>query len=330
MNDIRNPGTFYAAFPLIESLLNNREFVQAHLIAETVYDMTSHPSRYIDIPEDKHQYFLAQSAHYFARASLQLARNVGIAPEEKQKVGKKTTALAREAIEIHTRLQGIDSIQVVTDMELLAKVIHYFNDEYDDEILRLIYQAISIRSRVEGSSSLDMAFSIQDLGNTYAQRANRARAAKDQVLFVANGELALPHLVEAARIFRAVNRVDKADKVMQVVAQIEGFISKVKPNLSLVTHGSPDIQPLITADNSSDVNDKSSSSLSMNVVSEVAPQNEWSVECHKPLRAEESELSMPIDENEGCRQVIIHFFIPKYTLIYLLPHPHTPRILWRN
>ena len=193
-NFMRNPGMIWAAFPLIDSLLRNNEFVQAHLIASTVYEMTMHPTNN-DIPGDLQQPYLAQAACHLARATAELAQSGAISPEEKQKAGKEAIALARKALEIHTQLYNDEG--VVQYLGVLANVLNCFNDSDDDEAIHLYEQVIAIYSRLEGSSSVNVALNIENLGSAYLYRVNRAQNANDLDRQLANLELALPHYREA-------------------------------------------------------------------------------------------------------------------------------------
>ena len=56
-----------------------------------------------------------------------------------------------------------------------------------------------------------MAVAEYKLGETYSKRANRAHAGNDFDQFVANLTLVISHFREAARIYRALGRVDEAD-----------------------------------------------------------------------------------------------------------------------
>ena len=225
---MRHPGMINAAFPLIDSLLRNNEFVQAHLIARTVYEMAMYPTNN-DIPGHLQQPYLAHASRYFARATTQLAQSGGIPPEEKQKAGKEAIALARKALEIDTQLHGAENEQVAEDMSALAKILDYFNDiDDDDEAIRLFEQVIAIECRVQGSSSLNVAVNKQNLGCAYIKRAIRAVDANDLNRQLANWELAVPHYREAVRIYRAVNHVDKADYAAQTGTQIEEEIRETR------------------------------------------------------------------------------------------------------
>ena len=89
-------------------------------------------------------------------------------------------------------------------------------------------QAKAIYARVQGSSSPNVAVSGRNLGVAYRDRANRARAAHDLDRAVANLELALPFYRESARIYRAINRVDRIDDSFRCVANVEAEILRIR------------------------------------------------------------------------------------------------------
>ena len=223
MNHIRNPGSIEAALGLIQSCLHNEEYEDAEHYARhamfMINDMTDN-----FIPSDQRPRFLADASRYLALAIYHLARTGGILPEDKQKAGEEAIALAREALEIHTQLHGAESSRVASGMNALADILDYFNDVDDDEIPRLHEQSVAITNRVEGSSSPNVAAGEGNLGLAYKNRARRALAANDVDRCTANLELALPHLREAVRIYRANNHVDDADRNQRTVAQVEEMI----------------------------------------------------------------------------------------------------------
>ena len=220
MNHMRHPGSMEAALALIQSCLHNDEFEDAEHYARhamfMINDMTDN-----FIPSDQRSKFLADASYWLARATYELAKAGGIPPEEKQKAGEEAIALARQALEIHTRLFGIEDPAVASDMNALANALGYFHDVDDDEVLRLMEQAIAIIRRIEGNSSINVAASLDGLGIAYNKRARRAHAAMDIDRCIANLELALPHFVEASRIFRVNNHVHSADETLQTIAGIE-------------------------------------------------------------------------------------------------------------
>ena len=219
-------GAIDAAFFLIQSCMNNKEFADAHLYASTLYEIINHKHDN-KIPDDQRQRYIAQGAYYLANATLKLARTGGIPPGEKQKTGQEAIALARRALEIHTQLFGTEDVKVANDMSILAELLEYFNDGDEDEILRLFEQSIAIHARVFGSSSVSVAVGEGKLGDAYYNRAKRARAAKDLDREQANLELALPHFRESGRIFRAIDRVELADSVAQYAVVIEEQLRQV-------------------------------------------------------------------------------------------------------
>ena len=220
MNQIRNPGSITAALGLIRSCINNGEYEDAEHYARhamfMINDMTDN-----FIPSDLRPQFLAEGSRYLAMAIYKLAEAGGIPPDDKQKAGEEAIALARQALQIRTQVHGTESAKVALSIGLLADILDYFNDVDDDEILRLHEQANAIISRVEGSSSLNVAVGEKNMGSSYYNRAKRAHAANDPDREQANLELALPHFRESARIYRAINRVDKADEALRHIAVVE-------------------------------------------------------------------------------------------------------------
>ena len=226
MNHMRNPRSIRAALGLIQSCLHNKEYEDAEHYARhamfMINDMTDN-----FIPSDERPQFLADGSYWLAQASLRLAMAGGIPPEGKQKAGEEVIALAHQALEIHTHLHGIGSIDVAADMTTLAEALDYFNNVDDDQILRLHEQSIAITSRTEGSSSVNVGSGEGNLGAAYINRARRAEATNDLDRRMANLELALPRYREALRIFRANNNVDTADKALRNIAKIEENIRQV-------------------------------------------------------------------------------------------------------
>ena len=226
MNQMRNPGSINAAFLLIQSCIHSNEFEDAEHYARhamfMINDMTDN-----FIPSNQRPQLLSSGSYLLARAMFLFAQDGGIPPEEKQKAGEEAIALARQALEIHTRLHGAESSNVAADMTVLADVLDYFNDVDDDEIPRLYQRTNDINRRVEGSSSANVAVGEKNLGIAYANRARRAQAANDLDRALANLELSLIHHREAARIFRVNNRMKDADAALCVAALTEENIRQV-------------------------------------------------------------------------------------------------------
>ena len=221
MNHLRNPGSMTAALALIQSCLHNKKFEDAEHYARHAYFMIAEMTDNF-IPADQRQMFLARASYYLAVAIFHLAQAGGIPPEEKQKAGEEAITLAREALKIQIQLDGAKSSKVASAMGTLASALDYFNNVDDDEILRLLEQAIATYRRVEGSSSYNVAVHEDKLGCVYANRAIRARKVQDLDRCLSNYELALPHFRESARIYRAINHVDSAaDAVLGNIAKIE-------------------------------------------------------------------------------------------------------------
>ena len=227
MNHLRNPGSMRAALNLIQSCIHNEEYEDAERYARHAYFMIAEMTDNF-IPADDQQWFLAYVSYYLALAIHGLALAGGIPPEQKQKAGEEAIGLARKALEIHTQLFGIENADVAADMGTFATVLDYFNDVDDDEVLRLQQQAIAIISRVEGSSSVNVAVNVNQLGIAYINRANRAQAVNDLDSAVANSELALTHFREAARIFRDDNHVSNAEAVLRRIAGAEEAVRNIR------------------------------------------------------------------------------------------------------
>ena len=218
-----HPPAIRASFSLIESCLHNKEYVDAELYARTTWE-TITLSRDSHIPDNRRHWFTAQGAYYLAFAMLELAKNGGdIPPEGNQAVGQEAIGLARRALEIRTQLYGNEDSVVAAATLLRARTLDYFNEDNDveEEVIRLIEQAMAITARVEGSSTVNVGVGENNLGDAYRKRATRARAANDLDRVLANLELALPHYREALRIFRAVDRLDAADESARSIVEVE-------------------------------------------------------------------------------------------------------------
>ena len=226
MNQMRNPGSIYAAFGLIQSCLHNNEFEDAEHYARhamfMINDMTDN-----FIPSDQRPKFLAEGSYYLSRAIRRLAQAGGIPPAEKQKAGEEAIELARQALKLHTQVCGAESTEVAADIIVLADALDYFNDVGDDEILRLIEQSTAFYSRVEGSSSSNVAACKNQLGGVYSSRAKRAVAVNDLDRCLANLEMALPHFREAVLIYGTNNHVDKANNALRNITRTEENMRQV-------------------------------------------------------------------------------------------------------
>ena len=214
-------GAIIAALALIESCIFNKEFADARLYASTLNGIINH--KYDNkIPEVKRQEYIARGAHHHAKAILYLALNGGIPPAEKQKAGQETIALARKALEIHTQLLGGNDNADVCDVKgILADALDHFNDDDGEEVLRLHEQALSGYSRLQGSSSYNVAVSTHKIASLYSQRAINAAAAKDLDRHSENIKLSIPYFREASRIYRAVGYMDDAEETAQFAASYE-------------------------------------------------------------------------------------------------------------
>ena len=227
MNQMRNPGSIHAALRLIQSCIHNKRYEDAESYARHAMFMINEMADNF-IPAEQQSQFLADGSYYLAEAILKLTVAGGIPPEEKQKAGEEAITLARQALEIHTQLHGTESDEVASDMQSLAGILDHFNNVDDDEILRLHEQAIAIISRVQGNPSYNVATGENQLGYSYGNRSHKAYAANDLDRCMANFELSLPHHREAVRIFRVINDVDNADKVLRTVTKVEERIRMLR------------------------------------------------------------------------------------------------------
>ena len=235
--NMRHYGMLNAAFPLIDGLMNNHEYEQAALIAGTAHEMIINDTDNI-IPEEYRQQFLAEASGYLAQSTLRLAQSGGIAPDKKQKAGEEAIVHARKALEIDIQFFGTESDKTAVNMGSLANVLMYFKSFDDDEVLGLLQQAIAIYSRVQGSLSPNVAVGGNHLGSLYRSRADGARIANDLDRCMANLELSLSHYREAARIFTAINHVDRADRATQRVAEVERnlLLTRMQMEVSAATN----------------------------------------------------------------------------------------------
>ena len=219
-------GAINAALYLIESCIQNNEYADAHLYASTLYEIINHKHDN-KIPDDQRQRFIAKGAYYLALTTLRLAQDGGIPAEKKQKAGQEAIALARRALEIHTQLYGTENNDVGSDMVVLAEILDYFNGGDDEEIFRLLEQAKAILAQVQGSLSSNVALIEYKLGKAYYSRATSALRANDRDHAQANLELALPRYREVARIYRVINRVDRADEAAQRAVEVEELLRQL-------------------------------------------------------------------------------------------------------
>ena len=221
-----DPPAIDAAFALIQSCMNCYEYADAHLYASTLWEIINHKNDN-KIPDNQRQEYTAKGAYHLATAMLRLAKAGGIPLAEKQQTGQEAITLARRALEIHTQMYGIESNATSNNMVVLAEALDYFNNDGDDEVLRLFEQSIASDTRLFGSSSVNVAIGEEKLGVAYFNRAGRASGANDLDRQVTNLELTLPHYREAARIYRSVNRMDEAERVSQKIESVEERLRQV-------------------------------------------------------------------------------------------------------
>ena len=225
-NFMRNPRTVEASFPLIDSLIKNRELAQAKLIAGTVYEMVMHPMSH-DIPENLQQPLLATAAIYLADTIYRLDGAGEIPFEEKKKAGEEAISLARKAVEVAIQQFGAESEQFLQNVDTLARLLDHFNDFDDDEALRLFEESKVIYVRKQGNTSLNVAAGEENLGRLYNNRARRALAARDVDRTTANLVLARTHFLEAARVFRINNHTEKANTAAKNASNCDDNIAKL-------------------------------------------------------------------------------------------------------
>ena len=223
-----HPPAILAGFAVIESCIHNKEFFDAVLYARTTWE-TLTLSRDSHIPDNQRDWFIAQGAHFLAKAIKSFAQYGDMPAEEQKKAGVEAIMRSRRALEIDTQLYGAESIKIAEDMTLIAQILDFFDHVDNDEVLRLNEQSKAIFARVQGSLSTNVAAVETNLAAVHRNRANRAYAAHDLDRCVANFELALPHAAhdldrcvvnfelalphfrEAARIYRAINLMGMAD-----------------------------------------------------------------------------------------------------------------------
>ena len=226
-------GAIQAAFALIDSCIH-KELDDAVLYASTLYEIINHKHDN-KIPDDQRQRYIATGAFFLGQATLQLAKNGGIPAEGIQKAGQGAILLVRRALEIHTRLHGTEDDRVANDMCVLAEALDFFNGDGDDEALRLFERSKSIYARLYGSLSVNIAVIEQTLGLVHYKSAKRAHDVNDLERHVTNLNLALSHFVEAARIYRAINRIELADNnVQKVEEQLRNYSD---PRIAATTAG---------------------------------------------------------------------------------------------
>ena len=219
-------GAIDAAFALIQSCMNNQEFVDAHLYASTLWEIINHKHDN-KIPDNQRHEYIAKGAYHFAEATLGLVGAEGIPPAEKQKAGQEAITLARKALEMYTEQLGNESETVANAKLVLAELLDCINDVDDDEVLRLFEQAISCHVRVFGRESVSVAISENKLGVGFYNRAMRAHPGSGVHREQTNLQLSLTHLRESARIFRAIGRIDMVGHAAQIVVRVEDQLRRL-------------------------------------------------------------------------------------------------------
>ena len=219
-------GAIDASFCLIHSCINNNKFADAALYARTLWETINDKSSNNHIPENERQPYIANGAKCLAEATLALAESGTLSVREKQRAGIDAVWFARKALEVRTQLYGSESDDVAIDMGVLASVLDYFNDVDDDETVELYQKSTAITARVQGRMSPNTAAGELNLASTYQNRARRALNTDAHDREVTNLELALPHYREAARIYRNINRADKADKAVRAAINVEEWLQR--------------------------------------------------------------------------------------------------------
>ena len=229
MNHLRNPGSINAAFALIQSCIHNNKYERAeHYARHAIFMINDMTDNFI--PSDQRSKFLAEASYYLALTTFRSAQAGGILPEGKQNAGEEAVALARQALELHTQLDGTGRTAVANSMSVLADLLDFFNDVDDDEVTRLYEQAISICRRAEGRSSVNVGVAENKLGRAYGNRARRALAIKDLDRYMTNLQMALPHFRNAYRILQANNNIDRASHALRNIATVEEEIRQLRIN----------------------------------------------------------------------------------------------------
>ena len=227
MNHLRHPGSMNAALALIESCLHNKQYDDAERYARHAYFMIAEMTDNF-IPSEQQPQFLARVSYHLAQAIFCLTKAGGIPREGKQKAGEEATKFARQALEIHTQLHGTESTEVAISAGVLADVLSYFSIVDDNEVFRLLEQAIATFRRVEGNSSSNVAIHENKIGSAYVDRANRATLANNLDHRLLNLELALPHCREALRIFKAINlETQDSDAIQRNITIVEESIRRI-------------------------------------------------------------------------------------------------------
>ena len=245
MNHMRNPGSMRAALGLIQSCIHNDEYEDAvrygHHAMFMINEMTDNL-----IPVEQRPPFLADTSRLLAVAMYRFAEDGGYPPEEVQKAGEEAIGHARKALEIHTQLHGPVCDEVAHDLGALATTLGYFNDIDHEQVLRLHEQATAMYSRLEGSSSLNVAVCEDKMGRMFHSRAMRALDADDLDRCITNLKLALPRYRAAVRIFKIVNLKDRAAEALSNIAQTEGNLGHVYGNRALTARAANDLDRCMT------------------------------------------------------------------------------------
>ena len=223
-----HPSTIDAAFYLIDSLSHNKKYDDAYHFAYTIWEII-HNNNHVDndIPGEQRLKYVENAAKLLAQAIFHLSRSGGIPSEEKEKEGAEAITRARQALEINTQLHGTMSEGVAIAMATLANVLNHFKEDCDDEVIDLYKQAIDIHRQLYGNMSINVGVKNRNVGITYYNRANRAHQASDLQREKNNLELALTHLREAAYIYTSINHVEKSERTLRNVNEVEQRLHQI-------------------------------------------------------------------------------------------------------
>ena len=219
-----HPPAITAAFALIESCIHNGEYDDVRLYAHTTWE-TITLSRDSHIPDSQREEFTARGAHYVAKSIFAMVQSGGIPAEEKHEAGNEAITRARQALDIFSRLHGIERKTVAMAKVMLAQVLDFFKEDGNDESLRLFEDSKAIYTQLQGNSSIKVGEIEEDLGALYYKRAKRAlNGTNDLHSTLSYLDLSLLRLREATRIYRSLGQLNKeVDRSTKMTIEIEGL-----------------------------------------------------------------------------------------------------------
>ena len=228
MNHMRNSGTIFAIFSLIQSFLNNDEYEEAERCARHAMFMIDEMTDNF-IPANERTRFLAEGSYWLARAIHDLAKTGGIPPEEMKKAGEEAMVHVRQASELNTQLEVAEDDLKACNMMILGDILYYFNDGNDyKEVITTYELANNMFERLEGDLSRNWAIGKEKLGAVYHKGAMKAKIEGDLDLCMHNIEKALPLYRDASRIYRANNHMEKATITHGIVVSFEEEILQIR------------------------------------------------------------------------------------------------------